>query len=168
MLHPPDHGSPQDLVAACHRLYTAIDRLVARASAIAGVRRNELRCLNMLAEAPAKPGAIAMELGLTTGSVTTLIDRLEEADFARRDRDPDDRRGVIVYPKQHLLQTLSPVYRSVAVEIKRIAATYSDADRAANVRHFSDASSAYELASGLLSAVDIGRFNTTSDLIVSK
>jgi DNA-binding MarR family transcriptional regulator len=102
MSHPPDHSSPQDLVAACRRLYTAIDLLNPRASAIAGVRRNELRCLNMLAETPAKPGAIAMELGLTTGSVTKLSDRLEKADFARRDRDPEDRRGVIVYPKQHL------------------------------------------------------------------
>lgn len=148
MSQSPEHTSPQDLVTACRKLYTSIDRLDAKASAIAGVSRNDLRCLNMLAEAPTKPSAIALELGLTTGSVTTLLDRLEKANFARRDRDPDDRRGVIVHPTQHLFQTLGPVYRSVAIEIERIAATYSDADRAAAVRHLSDASSAYELASG--------------------
>ncbi len=152
MSHSSQQTSPQDLVTACRKLYTSIDRLDAKASAIAGVSRNDLRCLNMLAEAPTKPNAIALELGLTTGSVTTLLDRLEKANYARRDRDPDDRRGVIVHPTQYLFQTLGPVYRSVAMEIERIAATYSDEDRAAAVRHLSDASSAYELVSGPLSA----------------
>ena len=143
-----EHTRPQDLVAACRRLYASIERLDAKASAVAGVSRNDLRCLNMLAEAPAKPSAIASALGLTTGSVTTLLDRLEKANLARRERDPGDRRGVIVHPTEHLFQTLGPIYRSVAIEIERIAATYSDADRAAAVRHLSDASSAYDLAAG--------------------
>lgn len=148
MTQSDDHIQPQDLVAACRRLYASIEQLDAKASAIAGVSRNDLRCLNMLAEAPAKPGAIASALGLTTGSVTTLLDRLEKADLARRERDPEDRRGVIVHPTPHLFQTLGPVYRRVAIEIERIAATYSAADRAAAVRHLTDASYAYEIASG--------------------
>ncbi|WP_322895730.1 MULTISPECIES: MarR family winged helix-turn-helix transcriptional regulator [unclassified Yoonia] len=116
------------------------------AAAIAGVSRNDLRCLNMLAEAPAKPGRIASELGLTTGSVTTLLDRLEKADLAIRRRDPNDRRGVIVHPTPYLFKTLGPVYSAVAQEIARIATTYPDEEREAAVRHLNDASSAYELA----------------------
>jgi DNA-binding MarR family transcriptional regulator len=137
---------PEDLVAACRRLYASIDRLDSLAAQTAGVSRNDLRCLNMLAEAPAKPSAIAAELGLTSGSVTTLLDRLERADLARRERDPEDRRGVIVHPTAHLFQTLGPLYRSVAAEVARIAATYSPEERAAAVRHLTDASSAYEQA----------------------
>jgi DNA-binding MarR family transcriptional regulator len=34
--------------------------------------------------------------GLTTGAVTGIIDRLEQAGFARREKDPHDRRRVIV------------------------------------------------------------------------
>lgn len=99
----------------------------------------------MLAEAPVKPSKIAAELGLTTGSVTTLLDRLEKADLARRERDPDDRRGIIVHPTTYLFETLGPIYAGVAKEIERIAAEYSADERKAAVKHLSDASSAYEI-----------------------
>jgi DNA-binding MarR family transcriptional regulator len=33
---------------------------------------------------------------LTTGAITTVLDRLERAGFARRTRDPADRRRVLV------------------------------------------------------------------------
>lgn len=149
MSAPATQSRPEDLVAACRRLYKSIDRLDALAATTAGVSRNDLRCLNMLAEAPVKPGAIAAELGLTTGSVTTLLDRLERADLARRERDPDDRRGVIVHPTDHLFRTLGPLYRSVAIEIERIAGTYGPEERAAAVQHLMDASTAYDQAAGL-------------------
>ncbi|MEM6759091.1 MAG: MarR family transcriptional regulator [Pseudomonadota bacterium] len=140
-------ATPQDLVTACRQLYASIDRLDAKAANVAGVSRNDLRCLNMLADAPAKPGHIAAELGLTTGSVTTLLDRLEKARLVERARDPSDRRGVVVHPTAHLFATLGPLYRSVADEVARIAAGYDAAERAAAVRHLADAASAYDTAS---------------------
>lgn len=149
----PMQAGPEELVAACRRLYASIDRLDALAALTAGVSRNDLRCLNMLAEAPAKPSAIAAELGLTTGSVTTLLDRLERANLARRDRDPEDRRGVIVFPTEHLFETLGPIYRSVALEVQRIATNYSPDECAAAVRHLTDACAAYEQATSLQTAV---------------
>ena len=141
-----EEATPQDLVAACRRLYASIDRLDTKAANTVGVSRNDLRCLNILAEAPVKPSKIAAELGLTTGSVTTLLDRLEKADLARRERDPDDRRGIIVHPTTYLFETLGPLYSGVATEIERIAAGYSVEERNAAVKHLNDASSAYELA----------------------
>jgi DNA-binding MarR family transcriptional regulator len=33
---------------------------------------------------------------LTSGSMTSLVDRLEERDFVRRQRHPTDRRGVLI------------------------------------------------------------------------
>ena len=41
-------------------------------------------------------GDLARLTGLTTGAVTGIIDRLERAGFARRERDPEDRRRVYV------------------------------------------------------------------------
>jgi DNA-binding MarR family transcriptional regulator len=41
-------------------------------------------------------GELARELRLSTGAVTTLVDRLERAGFARRVRDDDDRRRVLI------------------------------------------------------------------------
>ncbi|MEO0370222.1 MAG: MarR family transcriptional regulator [Pseudomonadota bacterium] len=144
-----EEATPQDLVAACRRLYASIERLDTKAANTVGVSRNDLRCLNMLAEAPAKPSKIAAELGLTTGSVTTLLDRLEKADLARRERDPDDRRGIIVHPTQYLFEALGPIYSGVAKEIERIAAEYSADERKAAVTHLNDASSAYEVVTSI-------------------
>lgn len=146
MSHSALPARPQDLVAACRQLYKSIDRIDAKAAAIAGVSRNDLRCLNMLAEGAARPSVIAAELGLTTGSVTALLDRLEKANLAKRAREPKDRRGVTVLPTEHLFRTLGPLYLSVAAEIERIAETYGPEERSAAVRHLNDASSAYEFA----------------------
>ncbi|MEM6934181.1 MAG: MarR family transcriptional regulator [Pseudomonadota bacterium] len=145
----PKEATPQDLVAACRRLYASIDQLDTKAANTVGVSRNDLRCLNMLAEAPVKPSKIAAELGLTTGSVTTLLDRLEKANLARRERDPDDRRGIIVHPTHYLFEALGPIYSGVAKEIQRIAAEYSADERKAAVKHLNDASSAYEVVTSL-------------------
>lgn len=43
---------------------------------------------------PMTAGRLAAELGLSTGSVTTLLDRLERAGHVRRERDAVDRRRV--------------------------------------------------------------------------
>ena len=145
----PEEATPQDLVAACRRLYASIDRLDTKAANTVGVSRNDLRCLNMLAEAPTKPSKIAAELGLTTGSVTTLLDRLEKANLATRERDPADRRGIIVHPTTYLFETLGPIYAGVAKEIERIAAGYLPEERKAAVKHLNDASSAYEIVTSL-------------------
>jgi DNA-binding MarR family transcriptional regulator len=42
------------------------------------------------------PGELAADLELSSGAMTSRLDRLEEAGFVRRLRDPDDRRGVVV------------------------------------------------------------------------
>lgn len=42
------------------------------------------------------PGALARDLELSSGAMTSRLDRLEELGFVRRLRDPDDRRGVVI------------------------------------------------------------------------
>lgn len=45
---------------------------------------------------PLTPGEIAERTGLSSGAVTGVIDRLEEAGWVRREPDPSDRRRVHV------------------------------------------------------------------------
>ena len=47
-------------------------------------------------ETPRSPGDLASTLMVTTGAMTNVLDRLEEAGLTRRVRNPADRRGVIV------------------------------------------------------------------------
>jgi DNA-binding MarR family transcriptional regulator len=47
-------------------------------------------------ETPRSPGELASTLQVTTGAMTNVLDRLEEAGLTRRLRNPSDRRSVIV------------------------------------------------------------------------
>lgn len=63
-----------------------------------GVNSTDLQCAGLLlADGPATPGELAERAGLTAGgAITTVIDRLEREGLVSRDRDPNDRRRVIV------------------------------------------------------------------------
>lgn len=63
-------------------------------------------------DGPLTPGRLAELTGLTTGTVTGVLDRLERGGFVRRERDPADRRKVVVTP--------------VPAGVARLAAHYSD------------------------------------------
>ncbi|MEM7778315.1 MAG: MarR family transcriptional regulator [Pseudomonadota bacterium] len=136
--------SIEDLVQVCRRLYDAIDRLDTQAASLVDVSRNDLRCLNLLAKGPSKPRHIAKELGLTSGSVTSLLDRLERANLIRRNRDPEDRRGVVVLPTEHLFDTVGPLYRSTVLRLQERAADYSQTELNDAVKYLGDAATAYE------------------------
>lgn len=70
----------------------AIDHL---AAARLGVSRTDLHCLNAIENGGGlTAGQLAAEAGLSTGAVTGVVDRLERAGYARRVRDPADRRRV--------------------------------------------------------------------------
>ncbi|WP_329549978.1 MarR family transcriptional regulator [Streptomyces sp. NBC_01356] len=70
------------------------DRELAR---LLGVNETGLRCLELLLEGEeVAPGWLAAKLGLTTGSVTTLLDRLEQLDYLTRTPHPTDRRRALV------------------------------------------------------------------------
>jgi len=63
------------------------------------VNSTDLQCLGILTSAGAMTaGELAERTGLTTGAVTGVVDRLEQATLVSRDRDPADRRRVIVRP----------------------------------------------------------------------
>lgn len=60
----------------------------------------EYKVLLKLREAPGRtmtPGRLSSKLELSTGAMTNRLDRLESAGLVRRERDPDDRRSVIVH-----------------------------------------------------------------------
>lgn len=62
-----------------------------------GLPITDLTCLSALRDRRrATAGELAAELGLTTGAMTRVIDRLHRAGFVRRLPDPRDGRRVIV------------------------------------------------------------------------
>src|SRR5690242_11214633 len=63
-----------------------------------GLHPTDLQCLNLLTleRQPVTTGRVAELTGLTTGSATRLVDRLEKAGYVVRQRDAVDRRRVLV------------------------------------------------------------------------
>lgn len=82
------------IMDAGRRIHEAIDTLDVIISARLGVHRSDLRCLHMLEAGPATAGEVAAHTGLTSGSVTALLDRLEALGYVERRRSDADRRSI--------------------------------------------------------------------------
>jgi DNA-binding MarR family transcriptional regulator len=75
----------------------ATDRYDQAVADTLGLNRTDMRCLDLLdREGRLTAGQLAAQTGLTSGAITTAIDRLEKAGHARRVRDTDDRRRIYV------------------------------------------------------------------------
>ena len=86
-----------DLVFAFGELRRQNERVLASVSDRFGVTMTDLRALSFIhREREATPKLLAEYLGLTTGALTSLVDRLERASLVRRQPHPTDRRSVIV------------------------------------------------------------------------
>jgi DNA-binding MarR family transcriptional regulator len=76
-----------------------------------GINRTDLNCLDIIERhGGVTAGQLATEAGLTTGAVTAVIDRLERAGYARRVRDPDDRRRVKVEATPEFIEKAKAIY----------------------------------------------------------
>jgi DNA-binding MarR family transcriptional regulator len=83
----------------------------------AGLHQTDQECIDLLDwTGPLIAGEIGAHLGLTSGAVTGLIDRLELAGWVHRERDPADRRRVIVRLADHVAggESLWELYRPLA------------------------------------------------------
>ena len=72
-------------------------------------------------------GELARATGLTTASITGVIDRLEEAGFVHRDRDPHDRRRVVVrIVMDKAVGEVASVFLPMLRAWREMSAQYSD------------------------------------------
>ena len=93
-----------------------------------GINVTDLNCLNIVALAgPMTAGELARATGLTTASITGVLDRLEDGGFVRRERDPKDRRRVIVTLNPGPgLREIGPTFGPLVKAWREAAAGYSD------------------------------------------
>ena len=93
-----------------------------------GINVTDLNCLNVIAlTGSMTAGELARATGLTTASITGVLDRLEDSGFVRRERDPGDRRRVnIVLNASRALRDVAPVFAPMLKAWRTAAARYSD------------------------------------------
>lgn len=92
-----------------------------------GLNATDHKCLDYLNRTgPVTAGQLAQLTGLTTGAVTSVIDRLEQAGYVVRDKDPNDRRRVVVKPVPEGSAQISPLFQSVMQSTLRVVSQYTD------------------------------------------
>ncbi|MEV7686686.1 MarR family winged helix-turn-helix transcriptional regulator [Streptomyces bungoensis] len=102
-----------------------------------GLHPTDLQCLNLLTlEAePVTTGRVAELTGLTTGSATRLVDRLERAGYVVRRRDAADRRRVLVATVPERIAEFGRMWEALAGDWSRIFDELDDDELAVIVRH---------------------------------
>ena len=98
----PNEASDQAISAIVADLQTFAARLVVHrlsAAETLGLSPTDLGCMCLLQlHGAVTPGWLADRIGLSTGAVTGMLDRLERAGYVTRAQDPVDRRRVIIQP----------------------------------------------------------------------
>jgi DNA-binding MarR family transcriptional regulator len=100
------------------------DREVAR---LLGVNETDLRCLELLlVNGERSPRELSTQLGLTTGSVTAMLDRLEKHALLTRSPHPVDRRKtVITLTPQGIQRCYELIAPHIADSEEEVGAKYS-------------------------------------------
>lgn len=103
---------------AAREIYAAVDLVEANIAAALGIHRSDLRCLNILENGPYTTTEIGRRTGLTSGSVTALVDRLERAGFVERQRSVTDRRSVLVGITKESYPRIAALYERVGGSVR--------------------------------------------------
>lgn len=117
----------REVEAAVDRMWTLsrhLERLWDSTAERFGLSQSgEYKVLLRLRQAPEgkmRPGELSSCLMLSTGAMTNRLDRLERAGLVTRDRDPDDRRGVIVRLTDRGVEVIDGALAEQAKEEQRV------------------------------------------------
>jgi len=120
----PDVLLGREFTTAIIMFQEAVGRLL-------GLSAVERKCVDVLRRlGPVTAGALGEHTGLTTGAVTGLMDRLEKAGYVKRERDPKDRRKVVVelLPNQEMDALLGAAFAPFAADMGAVAARYDEVE----------------------------------------
>jgi DNA-binding MarR family transcriptional regulator len=89
----------------------------------------DLDCLDILdAHGPLSPTALARRAGLHPATMTGILDRLEKGGWVVRERDPADRRAVLVQAVRDRYAQLLRLYSGLSRSMNKLLAGYTDTE----------------------------------------
>lgn len=98
-------------------------------AAAIGLHNSDHISVDILRETgPITAGELSKKTGLSTGSITALIDRLEEVGYVRRENDPTDRRKVLIVPIQEHKEADIQIYLALHTAMIELASSYTPAE----------------------------------------
>jgi DNA-binding MarR family transcriptional regulator len=131
IIHGPGAGRDKQLRAAIrHRLRTLgieLSLLNHRIAAGLQLSDTDLDALNVISRyGPVSPRVLAQRCGLHPATTTGVIDRLERGGWVSRERDPADRRGVLVRFISGRGTEMAHLYAGMNTSMREILESYSD------------------------------------------
>jgi DNA-binding MarR family transcriptional regulator len=120
----PERGTQvTDALHACRAAESAMRR---RTQAATRLGDNAIVALHYVVEAMSNgrmvgPKDIARHLGISSASVTVLLDRLEQSGRVRRENSPVDRRALIIVPTAQAHEELPAMFDGLPEKIVQIA-----------------------------------------------
>ncbi|XVQ06630.1 MarR family winged helix-turn-helix transcriptional regulator [Spirillospora sp. CA-255316] len=144
-----EHKPPAGRRAATDRIIDAMPDWVTAAVQLngliadhMGVVPSDFACLHALNRGgPATAAALADRVGLTPGSLSRMIDRLESAGLVQRRPDPHDRRKTLIEPTTEGLARINDYYAGLNVRTREVLADFTD-DQLDSVLRFVQAAQA--------------------------
>ena len=96
-----------------------------------GLNLTDHKCVGiLLTHGPLTAGELAERTGLTTGAITGVVDRLENAGYVRREDDPHDRRRVIVRAIPKRIVEIERLFDDLAERVAELSKRYTDEELA--------------------------------------
>lgn len=71
------------------------------------------------------PSELSKYTGLSSGSTTAMVDRLEKSGLVERHRNPQDRRGTLVVINKDAVCKVGPLFATVRVAQNELLQSYS-------------------------------------------
>jgi DNA-binding MarR family transcriptional regulator len=100
-----------------------------RISARLELRDGDLDCLELVARlGPVGPSALARAAGVHPATMTGVLDRLEKGGWLARERDPGDRRSVVLRVRPERVGEVFALYSGMNAALDDICATFTDAE----------------------------------------
>jgi DNA-binding MarR family transcriptional regulator len=91
------------------------------------IRDVDLDCLDLIARhGPLSPTALSRRAGLHPATMTGILDRLERAGWVSRDRDPADRRGVVLSARRERGAEILALYAGMNSAMDGLCAGYGE------------------------------------------
>ncbi len=91
----------------------------------------DLNCLDIIGRhGPLSPSTLTRLSGMHPATMTGVLDRLEKAGWINRERDPNDRRAVLVSAVKGRGAEVLKLYSGMNTSVAAISASYSEAELA--------------------------------------
>jgi len=126
-ISPKDNDPKQQVMidARDYRINAVLFRH--KVAQLLGVNVTDMECLSLIYfNGLAKPSELAAHTGLSTGSTTAMIDRLEQGGLVARKPNPTDRRSILVAMTDQGAAKIESLFVPVRKAQKELLERYSN------------------------------------------